>query len=161
MSASCAPTADAARRAFLVRGATLVVAACAALPARRVRAAPTMDVRGDAFDAVRFDDALRALGDAPTASDAIAIELPALSENGAVVPVTVTSAIPRTDAIMLLVEANPVPMVATFAIPEGTEPWVATRIKLAGTCRVTALARADGRLYAASAHTQVVLGGCG
>ena len=63
--------------------------------------------------------------------------------------------------IALLVEKNPNMMAADFFIPDGTEPWVNTRIKMAQTSNVYALVKADGKFYYASKEVKVTLGGCG
>ena len=161
MSASSDPISEAreaSRRAFLVRaGAVLTLAASGWTTSS---AASPVDL-AKAFEAVRIDDAFRALGGTPTTSDRIAIELPDVAENGAFVPVTVTSAIAGTEEIMLLVDFNPYPMIVRFAIANGTEPYIATRVKLAQTCSVCALVRAGDRLYCAARDTNVIVGGCG
>lgn len=114
-----------------------------------------------AFGAVSMPEALRALGGIPAVDREIVLTLPDLAENGAVVPVTVESHLPGTRDIFIVVEANPNPMVVRFTFPEGTEPFVSTRIKMAQTSQVYAVVRAEGRLYAARRETQVIVGGCG
>ena len=114
-----------------------------------------------AFGAASMDEALKALGGIPAVESQIVFTLPELVENGAVVPVSVESKLRGTSEIFIVVEANPNPMAARFTIPEGTEPFVATRIKVAQTCSVFALVRAEGKLYSASRLTKVTIGGCG
>jgi sulfur-oxidizing protein SoxY len=114
-----------------------------------------------AFDAKKIDSLFAAMGSSPEDSDLIQLETPDIAENGAVVPVEVTSAIPGTNHIYIAIEMNPNPLAAGFAIPEGTEPYVATRVKVAQTCVVYAIVEADGKLYKAGRETKVTLGGCG
>jgi sulfur-oxidizing protein SoxY len=116
-----------------------------------------------AFDTKSLSDAVKALGgSAPTESKDIAFEnTPDIAENGAVVPFTITSKIPKTESIALLVEKNPNILVANFAIPEGTQPWVNTRAKMGQTSNVIALVKADGKFYYAAKEVKVTLGGCG
>ena len=102
-----------------------------------------------------------AFGSAPEDSDQILLETPDIAENGAVVPVEVTSSIPGTTRISIAIEMNPNPLAAVFAIPEGTEAYVATRIKVAQTCMIYAVVEAQGKLYKAGRETKVTLGGCG
>ena len=52
-------------------------------------------------------------------------------------------------------------MTPASAIPDGTEPWVNTRVKMAQTSNVYALVKADGKYYVASKEIKVTLGGCG
>ena len=44
---------------------------------------------------------------------------------------------------------------------EGTDAYVATRVKMGESTRVFAVVKADGKLYSASKETKVTLGGCG
>lgn len=114
------------------------------------------------FDQTTFDGALKAIG-ASGAADSKDIQLvsPEIAENGAVVPVGVTSAIPNTEQIVILVENNPNPLSANFTIPAGTTPTIQTRVKMGGTSNIVALVKADGKLYRTSRETKVTLGGCG
>ena len=115
-----------------------------------------------AFDTKSLADAVKALGGAaPTESKDIAITSPDIAENGAVVPFTIASKVPKTEAIAILVEKNPNILAANFSIPDGTEPWVNTRVKMGQTSNVFALVKADGKYYYASKEVKVTLGGCG
>jgi sulfur-oxidizing protein SoxY len=116
----------------------------------------------NAFAAKTLDEAVKALGgNAPAKSDAIAIGAPDIAENGAVVPVSVTSSLPKTTDIAILVEKNPNALSASFSIPAGTEPFVASRVKMGQTSNVHALVKADGKWFIASKEVKVTLGGCG
>ena len=114
-----------------------------------------------ALRAASMQDTLKALGGIAANESQLVFALPELVENGAVVPISVDSRLPGTREIFIVVETNPHPLAARFSFPEGTEPFVATRIKLAQSGSVHALVRADGRLYSASRRTQVSIGGCG
>ncbi len=94
-------------------------------------------------------------------SDQIDLQSPDIAENGAVVPVSVTSNLADTSKIYIVIEKNPNPLAAAFMIPEGTEAFVQTRVKVAQTCLVYAVVEAGGKLYKASRETKVTLGGCG
>ena len=114
------------------------------------------------FDAKTLQDALKALGaDKFGSSDDIAINAPDIAENGAVVPVAMTSKIANTEYMAILVEKNPNAMAAGFTLPAGTEPFVSTRVKMGGTSKVYALVKAGGKWYAADKEIKVTLGGCG
>jgi sulfur-oxidizing protein SoxY len=114
-----------------------------------------------AFGAKSLDAAFAALGGTPEASSEIDFLSPEIAENGAVVPVNVTSRIVGTDQIAILVEMNPNPLAALFNFPEGTEAAVQTRVKVAQTCKLHALVRANGKWFSTSRETKVTLGGCG
>ena len=115
-----------------------------------------------AFEAKTLADTVKALGGtSPADSKDITITAPEIAENGAVVPVAVASAIPKTESISILIEKNPNLLAASFAIPAGTEPSIGTRVKMGQTSNVVALVKADGRYYMAGKEIKVTLGGCG
>ena len=115
-----------------------------------------------AFDTKNLQDTVKALGGAAAAeSKGISIASPDIAENGAVVPVSVTSKLGKTESISILVEKNPNALSATFDIPGGTEPFVSTRVKMGQTSNVYALVKADGKYFFASKEIKVTLGGCG
>jgi sulfur-oxidizing protein SoxY len=144
------------RRRRLLQG-TLGSAALAALPVARA-AAPDA---ARAFSAQTFADAIAALGGAPTPHPQITLDVPQVADNGAVVPISVTSALPGTREIVLLVEGNPQPLAVAFEIPAGTEPFVATRLRFAASSTVYAAVRTDDGFYAAARAVDVMVGGCG
>src|SRR5437764_13986942 len=76
----------------------------------------------NAFDAHSLDDTLKALGGTtPTPSpNVVFFSTPDIAENGAVVPIGVTSNIPKTESIAILIENNPNMMVAVVGFPAGT-----------------------------------------
>jgi sulfur-oxidizing protein SoxY len=116
-----------------------------------------------AFEGKTMDETMKALGGgAPVQSKDIAfVSTPDIAENGAVVPVGISSSIPKTESIAILVEKNPTMLSAVFDIPPGTDPALSTRIKMGQTSNVYALVKADGKYYVASKEIKVTLGGCG
>lgn len=148
------------RRNMMRMGVTALglMATTALWPLRALAAAAGLD---GAFKADSVDAVFKDLGSTPTESADIDLKTPDIAENGAVVPVSVTSKIPNTDQIMILVEKNPNPLAASFDIAEGTEGAISTRVKIGQTCDVYAVVRADGKFYSARRETKVTLGGCG
>ena len=115
-----------------------------------------------AFEAKNLEEAVKALGGTAFAVSAdVALTGPEIAENGAVVPVTVTSRVPNTEFVAILVEKNPSVLSAGFYIPAGTEPTVNTRVKMNSTSNVHALVKADGKWLVATKEIKVTLGGCG
>jgi sulfur-oxidizing protein SoxY len=107
-------------------------------------------------------ETVKALGGTTAAeSKDIVITSPDIAENGAVVPFTISSNLPKTESIALLVEKNPNALAANFNIPAGTEAGVTTRVKMGQTSNVTALVKADGKFYYTTKEVKVTLGGCG
>ena len=90
----------------------------------------------------------------------IRIRVPDQVEDGSAVPVAVESSLPDTREILIMVEKNPIPLAARFRIPEGTEPRIWTRIKMAESGTIRAIVRAGDRVHARSADTRITLGGC-
>lgn len=116
----------------------------------------------NAFDAKSIEDVVKALGgDKFEVSADVSVNGPDIAENGAVVPVTVTSKAPGTEYMAILVEKNPSALSAGFNIPAGTEPEVSTRVKMGSTSKVHALVKANGKWLVASKEIKVTLGGCG
>src|SRR5213078_2406817 len=85
----------------------------------------------EAFKAKSEADAIKALyGETPEASDKVKIDEPEIAENGAVVPVSVTTTLTDVTSISFLASDNPVALVASYKIPAGTLPSVGNRIKM-------------------------------
>jgi len=115
-----------------------------------------------AFETKSVADTLKALGGSgSTESAQIQITAPDIAENGAVVPITIESGIARTQTIAILIEKNPNTLSANFEIPDGTDPFVTTRVKMAETSNIYAVVRADGKYFHAAKEIKVTLGGCG
>ncbi len=115
------------------------------------------------FDTHTMDATLAALGAGKpvTSSDVAFFSTPDIAENGAVVPIGVTSKLPNTESIAILVEKNPFTLAALFDLPAGTEPTISTRVKMRETSNVYALVKAGGKYYMTSKEVKVTLGGCG
>jgi len=116
----------------------------------------------EAFGAKTAADALKSIGAADAAaSNDIVIEAPEIAENGAVVPIEVTSNVPGTRSIAVVVEKNPFPLVAKFDFMEGALPYVKVNVKMGETSDVRIIAEAGGKSYTASKNIKITIGGCG
>ena len=116
-----------------------------------------------AFDTHSLPDTMKALGggDPAQSKDIVFFQTPEIAENGAVVPVSVSSTLADVTSISILVAENPNALIASYRIPAGTIPNVANRIKMAKTSNVIAVVEAGGKLYSASKEVKVTVGGCG
>ena len=94
-------------------------------------------------------------------SDKISIRAPDIAENGAVVPIQVTSDIANIESINIIAEKNAAPLTASFVLGPGAEGFVSTRIKMGKTSRVIAVVKADGKLHSIDKEVKVTIGGCG
>jgi len=116
----------------------------------------------EAFASKSAADAMKSLGTpSAEANPGIVIEAPQIAENGAVVPIEVTSNIPGTTSIAVLVEKNPYPLVAKFDFAEGAAPFVKINAKMGETSDVRVIATAGGKNYQATKEIKVTIGGCG
>lgn len=106
-------------------------------------------------------------GGKPAQWGGIEIELPQVAENGNSVPLRIRVASPMTpqdhvSALHVIAERNPRPLVASFHLgPQSGKADVATRVRLAGTQKVTVLAAlSDGRLRIAEVEVLVTSAAC-
>jgi sulfur-oxidizing protein SoxY len=148
------------RRQFLKSSSTLLAALLAAGfldPLARAE-----EWNKAAFESKNLEDLIKLLGGAQAEeSEAVTIVAPDIAENGAVVPIGVSSSVAKAEAIALLVEKNPNMLAAIFFIPQGTLPELQTRVKMAMTSNVFAMVKADGKFHYAGKEIKVTLGGCG
>lgn len=109
----------------------------------------------------------RFAGEAPITPGRVVLDLPPLVENGNAVTITVTVESPMSPAdhvrrIAVFNERNPQPNVVTVHLtPRSGRAAVTTRIRLADTQRITAIAElSDGSYWSASADAIVTLAAC-
>ncbi len=116
-----------------------------------------------AFESKELPNALDALlGSSETTESAdVSVKAPDIAENGAVVPVTVTTSIADVESIAIIASNNPSPLVANFVLGKGAIGFAATRIKMGKTGDVIAVVKAGGKLYSAKKEVKVTIGGCG
>ncbi len=114
------------------------------------------------FESKALAEAMKSLGAVnPVESRDIVITAPDIAENGAVVPVAVTSRIPNTQQISIIAEKNPFPLAATFDVASGGEGYVSTRIKMGQTSDVWAVVKAGSQYFIAKKEIKITVGGCG
>ena len=116
-----------------------------------------------AFEAKNIADALKALGaGAPVESKDVTLTGPDIAENGAVVPVGCSTALPGVKRMLLMVEKNPAVLAAAFDISDAVEANFNTRVKMGQSFNVLAVAlMGDGKVLFAQKEIKVTLGGCG
>jgi sulfur-oxidizing protein SoxY len=116
-----------------------------------------------AFDAKTMAELMKALGaGAPVESKDVTITGPDIAENGAVVPVGASTALPGVKRMLLLVEKNPSMLSAMFDVSDAVEANFATRVKMGQSSNVFAVALMnDGKVLYATKEVKVTLGGCG
>lgn len=115
-----------------------------------------------AFKQKDFNEAIKLLyGRIAEQTDKIKLDAPEIAENGAVVPVSVTTTLDDVTSISFVVPENPNPLAAYYRLPPGTMPSVANRLKMAKTSNVIAIVEAAGKLYSTTREVKVTIGGCG
>jgi sulfur-oxidizing protein SoxY len=148
------------RREFLGSGAILGLAA--ALGLIKPSTVFAVGENRSAFEAKSLANTLKILGaSSASESNEISINAPDIAENGAVVPIEVSSLFPNTQSISLLAEKNPNALTSTYEFTEAVEPYVFTRIKMGETSNLIVLVKADNKFYFAKKEIKITLGGCG
>lgn len=146
------------RNLLRTMGALTSVASVLTLLPRRVLAATW---NRTAFDATEIGAAMAGIGIVnPTESKDIAIKVQDIAENGARVPVEVTSRIPDTRSIAIFVDKNPFPLIGRFTLQNGADGFVSTYIKMGESSNIKAVVEAGGKFYVAGKDVKVTIGGC-
>lgn len=150
------------RRTLLKRSlaaGTISVAASAGLlsPGSVLAAYPkaafeSKDVKGGLMDIMGMGDYAH--------SDDIKIKAPDIAENGAVVPVTISSSLSGVEQIAIFATGNASPLVASFDM-HGSNAYISTRIKMGKTSNIMAVVKTGSTLHANKKEVKVTIGGCG
>ncbi len=148
------------RRALLTQSAKVaaLLAAAGLLP-QAAHAA----YNAQAFEVKTMAELVKLLGGStPTESKDVTITGPDIAENGAVVPLGVSSGLPGVKRLLVLVEKNPSVLSAMFDVSEAVDANFSTRVKMGQSSNVFAVAMlADGKVLFAQKEVKVTLGGCG
>ncbi|HDP88872.1 MAG TPA: thiosulfate oxidation carrier protein SoxY [Thioalkalivibrio sp.] len=116
----------------------------------------------EAFEADSISAAMKGIAGSDQAADGeIEIKAPDIAENGAVVPVTVSTGISGVESISILAAENGNPLTSSYMLGANTDPFVSTRIKMGKTSDVIAMVKANGKLYSSRKEVKVTIGGCG
>lgn len=117
----------------------------------------------NAFEAKTVLEAIKAAGGgALSESKEVTLTGPDIAENGAVVPLGVSTTLTGVKDLLILVEKNPNVLVALFKVNEAIESNFMTRAKMGQSSDVYAVAiMNDGRALFSKKEVKVTLGGCG
>ncbi len=94
------------------------------------------------------------------ASAEVKLKAPEIAENGAVVPLEVSTSLPA-EQIAIFIDKNPSPLAMTATFGAGAAGLVKTRVRMGETSNVVAVVKSGGKLYSASQEVKVTIGGCG
>jgi sulfur-oxidizing protein SoxY len=141
----------------LLLGRALAIGASIALPGILFAARPDK-----AFAATEAQNVIAELfGESPVASDRVIMKIPDIAENGAVVPVTISTDLEDVESISVVVVNNPTPLAASFELSPRSVPKISVRIKMGQTSAVQGVVKAGGKLYSVEKEVKVTIGGCG
>jgi len=129
---------------------------------------PIVTLRPLAATPAMLDAAIRnVVGEAPIRTGKVKLDIPPLVENGNTVPMTISVASPMTaedyvKSIHVFNEKNPQPNIGNFHLgPWAGRAQVSTRIRLADTQKVVAIARlSDDTFWQVTADVVVTLAAC-
>ncbi len=146
---------EASRRRFIQGLASLLV--LGSLPFQLLARA------SKAFEAEKTSDVYKELfGDLPIVeSSRIRLKIPDIAENGAVVPVSVSTDIPGAMAIHIIIDENPNPLSASFQLTDASAADISVRVKMGKSSMVRALVRTADKVYMKGQEVKVTIGGCG
>jgi len=114
-----------------------------------------------AFSAKRVEDVLVSLlGNLQTYnSDDIKIYAPDTTDNGANVPITITTSIPDVKSISLILDdKHNKPLIAHFKLFSNAKGYVSTTIKMGLTADVIAVINIGGKNYSAQKNVELISG---
>ena len=151
------------RREMLSKSAQVaaMLAAVGLMPA--LAQAQAAGYNSAAFAAKTMAEVMKALGASmPAESKDVTLTGPDIAENGAVVPIGASVALPGAKRLLLLVEKNPSMLAALFDITDAIDANISTRVKMGQSSNVYAVAMmGDGKVLFAQKEIKVTLGGCG
>ena len=115
------------------------------------------------FDAETLDDALADILNGRTVQDSsnIKFKIPDIAENGAVVPVSVSTDIEGVSAINIVIENNPNPLTSRFEFSPNVVTDVSTRVKMGESSVVRVYVETADTIYTTAKEVKVTIGGCG
>jgi sulfur-oxidizing protein SoxY len=154
-------------RRLVLCGAGSIALTCFGVGIASFPVAPALAAANDKYPEEAFKqkdgkEAIKLLyGRTAEPSDKIKLDAPEIAENGAVVPISVSTSLADVTSIAFVVPENPNVLAAYYRIPQGTMPNVANRLKMAKTTSVIALVESGGKLFSATKEVKVTVGGCG
>ena len=94
-------------------------------------------------------------------SSKVKLKAPEIAENGAIVPINVSTTLDNVESIMIFVENNPQPLSSGYQLTSLSEPSIGTRLKMGKTSNVMAAVKSGDKVYTSTQEVKVTIGGCG
>ena len=94
-------------------------------------------------------------------SSKVKLKAPEIAENGAIVPINVSTTLDNVESIMIFVENNPQPLSSGYKLTPLSEPSIGTRLKMGKSSNVMAAVKSGDKVYTSTQEVKVTIGGCG
>ncbi|WP_019625310.1 thiosulfate oxidation carrier protein SoxY [Thioalkalivibrio sp. ALJT] len=150
------------RRVFLkgtLAAGTVGVAVGAGLlaPSKLLAAWPS-----EAFAAEGIAAAMEAVtGSSDVPDGDVELSAPEIAENGAVVPVSISTGMDNVTEMAVFVELNNQPLTAHYVLGDGAHANISGRIRMGESSNVIAVAKSGDSWYKTVQEVKVTVGGCG
>ena len=116
----------------------------------------------DAFHSRHYQKALESLygSNVIKKTNNIKIQAPDVAENGASVPITVSTSIKGIETLSIFIENNPLPLIASYNLRQYAIPNFSVRVKIAKSSPTHVVVKSQGKLLSSSKKIHVSVGGC-
>ena len=113
------------------------------------------------FDSKAFDEAFDLVSAGAQVSEGhVMIDAPQIADNGASVPIVISTDLEDAESISIFVEKNPRPFISTIYLNNKLESSVSLRVKMRETSDLIALVKSPSGQYMARQTVKVTAGGC-
>ena len=116
----------------------------------------------DAFHSRHYEKDLESLygSNVLEKTNNIKIQAPDVAENGASVPITVSTSIKGIETLSIFIENNPLPFIASYNLRQYAIPNFSVRVKIAKSSPIHVVVKSQGKLLSSSKKIHVSVGGC-
>ena len=116
----------------------------------------------DAFHSRHYQKALESFygSNVIEKTNNIKIQAPDVAENGASVPITVSTSIKGIETLSIFIENNPLPLIASYNLRQYAIPNFSVRVKIAKSSPIHVVVKSQGKLLSSSKKIHVSVGGC-
>jgi sulfur-oxidizing protein SoxY len=114
------------------------------------------------FETKAFDEAFSLITGGATVNEGhVTIEAPQIADNGASVPIVISTDLEGAESISVFVENNPRPFITTFYLNDMLASSVSLRVKMRETSDLIAVVKSPKGQFMARQNVKVTAGGCG
>ena len=114
------------------------------------------------FETKAFDEAFSLVTEGASVNEGhVTIDAPQIADNGASVPIVISTDLEGAESISVFVEKNPRPFITTFYLNDKLASSVSLRVKMRETSDLIAVVKSPEGHYMARQNVKVTAGGCG